>query len=233
VSDFLVVVAEDCKTVIEVLKKPPSTSPYLVIKRGGSGKSCQTYVASGSVSILEASSVSNGIAALVGALLPVWLWISGGSERSIFVPSRVPVERLHYKQTIQVCRCFSEVSNCCNADDCLKLKQLTQHLEVEAKVAKHMWLSGSVSILEASSISNCIVVLMGAYSMFDFEYLMEEKRAYLFLHEYLLNDFIFQQTIQVWSCFSQISNCCHAEDCTLKQWTQCLHLDTSQQWLLC
>jgi len=60
-----------------------------------------------------------------------------------------------------------------------------------------MWLSGSVSILEASSISNCIVVLMGAYSMFDFEYLMEEKRAYLFLHEYLLNDFIFQQTIQV------------------------------------
>ena len=80
---------------MRVLKKPPSTSPYLVIKRGGSGKSCQTYVVSGSVSILEASSVSNGIAALVGA-----------------------------------------------------------------------------------------------YYLFDFEYPMEAKGAYLFLQEYLLNDFI-------------------------------------------
>lgn len=49
---------------------------------------------------------------------------------------------------------------------------------------------GSVSILEASSVSNGIAALVGAYYLFDFEYPVEAKGAYLFLQEYLLNDFI-------------------------------------------
>ena len=50
-----------------MLKKPLSTSAYLVINKRGGGKSCQTYLVSSSNSILEASSISNGVAALIGA----------------------------------------------------------------------------------------------------------------------------------------------------------------------
>ena len=53
------------KSVTEFLKKPPSTSPYLIICRRGSG--WQTFLACGGNSILETSTTSTGVAALIGS----------------------------------------------------------------------------------------------------------------------------------------------------------------------
>ena len=58
---------QDCKTVTELLKNPPSLSPYLVINKKEGGRTWQTFLCSGSNSILEASSISDGVAALIGA----------------------------------------------------------------------------------------------------------------------------------------------------------------------
>lgn len=53
------------KSVTEFLKKPPSTSPYLIICRRGNG--WQTFLACGGNSILETSTISTGVAALIGS----------------------------------------------------------------------------------------------------------------------------------------------------------------------
>ena len=53
------------KSITEFLKKPPSTSPYLIICRRGSG--WQTFLACGENSILETSTISTRVAALIGS----------------------------------------------------------------------------------------------------------------------------------------------------------------------
>ena len=53
--------------------------------------------------------------------------------------------------------------------------------------------SSSNSILEASSISVGVAALIGAYYLFYFEYPLEAKGAYLFLQEYLLNDYVYNR----------------------------------------
>ena len=46
------------------MKKPPSTSPYLLIKKNGTSQpGCQIFLACGSQSIMEATSVSCGVGA--------------------------------------------------------------------------------------------------------------------------------------------------------------------------
>ena len=53
------------KSVTEFLKKPPSTSPYIIISKRGNG--CQTFLACGGNSILETTTISTGVAALIGS----------------------------------------------------------------------------------------------------------------------------------------------------------------------
>ena len=49
------------------MKKPPSTSPYLVINKKGALPGWQIFLACGSQSIMEATSISCGVASLIGA----------------------------------------------------------------------------------------------------------------------------------------------------------------------
>ena len=52
-------------SVTEFLKKPPSTSPYIIISKRGNG--WQTFLACGRNSILETTTISTGVAALIGS----------------------------------------------------------------------------------------------------------------------------------------------------------------------
>lgn len=53
------------KSVTEFLKKPPSTSPYIIISKRGNG--WQTFLACGGNSILETTTISTRVAALIGS----------------------------------------------------------------------------------------------------------------------------------------------------------------------
>ena len=103
------------------------------------------------------------------------------------------LEPLH--TCMQLLRCTFLFQNCKSVSETLKKPPSTsQYFVVNKRGPGNQWqiflACGSNSILEASSISNRVACLIGAYYLFHFEYPQEAKGAYLFLQEYLIHDFV-------------------------------------------
>lgn len=78
------------KSVTEFLKKPPSTSPYIIISKRGNG--WQTFLACGGNSILETTTISTGVAALIGSYFLFNFEYPPEAKGAFFIFTRVPAE---------------------------------------------------------------------------------------------------------------------------------------------